>query len=437
MHAGGYAGRRHALVALLALACLATLAALPGHARADEQKKQPSPAVVRYAIADDPLDRSTWRDADDAAQGERIGFAVVGSLPKDVDLMRGFSYWLVAEPSAGLTYVERSATAWLVSANGARDVTDVLDVGPDGTSVVAGAPDLAAAIPNVSDTDELVLFYEATLNKQAACGFGTGNVSHAHAEHSPTATSNAVSSAAVQPQALHAASDERADARKGLSRTDELLTTVFTYRIVVRKQDEHGAALAGARLALRDASGAWYVHGAGWSANKDDAFVVTTNDRGVASFKGVDSKRYEVVELAAPDGYALAKPVDVTLEADPQGGGRTLAASSKTGGVESVDAEGGVVTLRMVDRSLAVGSITAPTAAGTQPTAATPQSAPVPATRHPQPQALSSTRDPVIPMAPLVAASATLALAGLALRRPRGLDIRTANTGRRGARHKR
>ncbi|MBO7675844.1 MAG: hypothetical protein J6S63_12690, partial [Atopobiaceae bacterium] len=105
---GGYAGRRHALVALLALACLATLAALPGHARADEQKKQPSPAVVCYAIADDPLDRSTWRDADDAAQGERIGFAVVGSLPTDVDLMRGFSYWLVAEPSAGLTYVERS-----------------------------------------------------------------------------------------------------------------------------------------------------------------------------------------------------------------------------------------------------------------------------------------------------------------------------------------
>lgn len=415
-----------------------SLVALPRHARADEQKKQPAPAVVRYAIADDPLDRSTWRDADDAAQGECIGFAVVGSLPKDVDCMRGFSYWLVAELSAGLTYVEGSAAAWLVNANGARDVTDVLDVGPDGTSVVAGAPDLVAAIPNVSDADELVLFYEATLNKQAACGFGTGNVSHAHAEHSPTATSNAVSSAAVQPQSLHAASDEQEDAaRKGLSRTDELLTTVYTYRIVVRKQDERGAALAGARLALRGTSGAWYVRGAGWSANRDDASVVTTNDRGVASFEGVDSKHYEAVELAAPDGYALAKPVDVTLEADPQGGGRTLAASSKTGGVESVNGEGGVVTLRMVDRSLAVGSITAPTAAGTQPTAATPQSAPVPATRHPQPQALSSTRDPVIPVAPLVAASATLALAGLALRRPRGLDIRMANTGRRGARHKR
>jgi hypothetical protein len=107
------------------------LVALPPCTLAEElgQEKENAPAVVRYAIANDPLDRSTWRDADDFAQGERICFAVVGSLPEDVDRMRDLSYRLVAELASGHTYVEGSATVWLVGMDGsARDVTNNLAV---------------------------------------------------------------------------------------------------------------------------------------------------------------------------------------------------------------------------------------------------------------------------------------------------------------------
>jgi hypothetical protein len=45
------------------------LVALPPCALTEElgQEKENASAVVRYAIANDPLDRSTWRDADDFA----------------------------------------------------------------------------------------------------------------------------------------------------------------------------------------------------------------------------------------------------------------------------------------------------------------------------------------------------------------------------------
>ena len=277
---GGRARRRHALVALLVLACVAALVAFPRLAQAEEQEKESAPAVVRHAIVDDPLDRSTWRDADDFAQGKRIGFAVAGTLPEGINRMRDFSYWLVAEPAPGHTYVEGSAIVWLVSRDGsARNVTDSLTVGMDGGAVVAGASDLTAAIPNITDTDELVLAYEATLNQQAEYGFAKGNVSHAHAEYSPSVLmSTAFMMTTSQDPVLHAASYERtAAAREGLARTDELLVTVYTYRITVHKQDENGSALAGARLALRDESGAWYVRDGAWSADEADATVVTTS----------------------------------------------------------------------------------------------------------------------------------------------------------------
>lgn len=156
------------------------LVALPPCTLAEElgQEKENAPAVVRYAIANDPLDRSTWRDADDFAQGERICFAVVGSLPEDVDRMRDLSYRLVAELASGHTYVEGSATVWLVGMDGsARDVTNNLAVDMDGDVVVAGASNLTAAIPGITDTDELVLAYDAILNQQASYGFAQGNVS--------------------------------------------------------------------------------------------------------------------------------------------------------------------------------------------------------------------------------------------------------------------
>lgn len=396
------------------------IAAFPRLAQAEEQEKESAPAVVRYAIVDDPLDRSTWRDADDFAQGERIGFAVVGTLPEGVDRMRGLSYWLVAEPAPGHTYVEGSAAVWLVSRDGsARDVTESLTVGLDGAAVVAGASDLTVAIPGITDTDELVLAYEATLNGRAKYGFAEGNVSYAHAEYSPSVIMSAVfMTNATQTPVLHAASYKRAAAREGLARTDELLVTVYTYRITVHKQDENGSPLAGARLALRDATGAWYVRGSVWSASEADATVATTGSTGTARFDGVDSERYEVVELVAPEGYAVAEPIDVTLEADPRGGGTTLAASSRTGNVASVDAKRGEVALRMVDQLLGENDHPVPPQRPTAPTTPEPKAPPT------VPELLAKTGDLAVRVGPYVALSAILILAGVALRRPRGSVVR-------------
>lgn len=101
-----------------------------------------------------------------------------------------------------------------------------------------------------------------------------------------------------------------------LKKTD----TIYTYAVALKKVDDKGNALAGAKFTLpegltvasvstSDADGDVYVVSKATGALSE----VTTGKSGLIIIKGVDAGTYEFTESAAPDGYnKLTAPVSVT-----------------------------------------------------------------------------------------------------------------------------
>lgn len=94
--------------------------------------------------------------------------------------------------------------------------------------------------------------------------------------------------------------------------------TIYTYAIALKKVDDKGKSLAGAKFQFPfyvkntpDTDGA-YIY-AGTAAGNDLTNELTTPKEGVITIKGVKSGEYSITEVAAPDGYnKLANPVSVT-----------------------------------------------------------------------------------------------------------------------------
>ena len=328
--------RVRALPALLMSALLVVLVAYPREATAQESvdDKPATPIVSQFGIADevpsgqDPRSHVPYvslHTVDDYAQGEIIPFVVAGTMPSDISKEQApFAYWLVVSLPDGLAYAGGSVVVTLVRKDGStQEVTELLEVRVEDRTLRVGTDDVLATIPGIAYEDVLELTYQARLNDAAGLGFGSGNLSVARVEYG--------------------------DVSAGLEHSTELLAMVYTYRIVVRKVSPRGAPLAGARLALREVSGLWYVRDGGWSVDKVDATTCITDDQGTAIFARVDSERYEVVELEAPDGYAVVDPVAVALSRDFAQANATLSASCQGGQVQGVDASTGEVVVAIVD----------------------------------------------------------------------------------------
>ena len=114
-----------------------------------------------------------------------------------------------------------------------------------------------------------------------------------------------------------------------------------------------GKDLAGACFVLQDEAGQYRTASGAWSASEDDAQVVATNDKGVASFVGLGAGTYTLTEKTAPEGYELlSAPVKVTLApSDVETSRRTLTATAQGADatVEAVDAATGVAKVRVED----------------------------------------------------------------------------------------
>ena len=94
--------------------------------------------------------------------------------------------------------------------------------------------------------------------------------------------------------------------------------TIYTYAIALKKVDDKGNALAGAKFELpfyvqatADTDGA-YIY-AGTAAGNGLTNQLVTPDSGVIVVKGVKPGTYSITEVTAPDGYnKLTEPVEVT-----------------------------------------------------------------------------------------------------------------------------
>lgn len=99
---------------------------------------------------------------------------------------------------------------------------------------------------------------------------------------------------------------------------------VFSFNIVINKYaaDNESTKLEGAKFVLKNAENKYYKYDAAtkaatWVADKADATEVTTDDKGVARFDGLQADTYRLEETAAPAGYnQLTKDITIVLNKD-------------------------------------------------------------------------------------------------------------------------
>lgn len=112
---------------------------------------------------------------------------------------------------------------------------------------------------------------------------------------------------------------------------------VFSFNIVINKYaaDNESTKLEGAKFVLKNAENKYYKYDAAtkaatWVADKADATEVTTDDKGVARFDGLQADTYRLEETAAPAGYnQLTKDITIVLNKD---GSATIDGDASTPG---------------------------------------------------------------------------------------------------------
>lgn len=111
---------------------------------------------------------------------------------------------------------------------------------------------------------------------------------------------------------------------------------VFSFNIVINKYaaGNESTKLEGAKFVLKNAEGKYYKYDATkavtWVADKADATEVTTDDKGVARFDGLQAGTYRLEETAAPAGYNQLTE-DITIVLDKNGSATIDGAASAPG----------------------------------------------------------------------------------------------------------
>lgn len=213
---------------------------------------------------------------------------------------------------------------------------------------------------------EVVVTYSGKLNSTAVTG-GTGNVNSAKVLYECDPRDDSL--VPNQP--------------KDPNPTPTIDVTLYTYKMVDTKTDSESNGnlkLAGAKFGVKDpATGKWAilktstlatgqmdtatnnntgfdtVYICGWTTDRADAGLVTSNANGTFTIAGLDSKEYELVETVAPDGYDLDEtPIGFVVASNvPTSNGDTainkLTLDIAPGGVRDGDVATGTVSAQITN----------------------------------------------------------------------------------------
>lgn len=204
--------------------------------------------------------------------GKEISYKLEGTVASNIDTYSTYAYAFNDTLSAGLNYVDKSAT---VKVDG-KDVTEKATITYSGHKLTISFADLKK-VANLTKSSKVTVEYKAKVNKDAVAGTGSN-------------LSNQVS--------LTYSNDPHS---KGTGTTkDNPTVKEYTYKLKLVKRDrDTEKALDGATFTVK--SGDKFVQADGSLGDKEYVFTANGNDG--FTVNGLDAGTYTVSEKNAPSGY--------------------------------------------------------------------------------------------------------------------------------------
>lgn len=286
----------------------------------EEKRTVPTPSKhVRTTSSDD-----SWTTRACTGAGDVVSYRLEADLPSDLASYTSYQLWFFDKLGEGLAYVEDSVQSYVVHADGST--SDVqLTVEFEEQSMRAGSDDVLGAVPGLLSTDKIVVEYDCTVLPGATMGLVGGNQNEVSLRYTRDHDSEGTGTSVPQT------------------------TSVHTLGIELHKMDaDDDTPLAGASFTLQNDEGYYRTESGSWTSQASDAQIVITNDKGIATFAGVDAGTYTIAEAKAPDGYeALKAPVSVKLEVTGLGTKQATLTAATTGDatVTAVDGTSGIATI--------------------------------------------------------------------------------------------
>ena len=230
-------------------------------------------------------DTSGWQDSADYDIGDQVPFKLEGTVASNYADYKTyyFAFHDVEEP--GLTFNVGSVKVYVNGnqiTSGYQVVTDTTD-GCTFEVVFENLKNIKA----VEAGSKVTVEYTSLLNDQAVLG-SHGNVNKAKLEFS----NNPNNEQSGKPD-------------KGETPWDNVI--VFTYKVVINKTNEKGAALTGAEFTLTKELS---------DGSKKTIAVVKSNEDTTFTFNGLDDGRYTLKETQTPSGYNTISDITFTVNAD-------------------------------------------------------------------------------------------------------------------------
>lgn len=250
-------------------------------------------------------------DALNVQVGDTVTYKITGKVP-DMSGYTAYTYTVKDTMSAGLTFVENSATVTIGGGAGTVIAT-AAPAGEDGASEVTFVIDIFNQ--GYAYDAPIVLTYDAVVNDKAVTTdpvTNTAKLIYSNDPADPTGTGDTPETPEVE---------------------------VYTSKIIIDKYNgANNEKLAGAQFVLQDGEGTtakYYKYTAAtadetvkveWVNNETDATVFTTDNSGAANINGLKDGTYYLKEIAAPAGFnRLDGFVAVTIDGQKNTeGNRTL-----------------------------------------------------------------------------------------------------------------
>ena len=222
-----------------------------------------------------------WQDSADYDIGDDVPFQLTATLANNIESYQTYSLKFNDTLSKGLDY-NNDAVIKL----GDKVVTDSFTPSYDAT-----AKTLTFTCDNIlafgaKNSDKIVVEYTAKLNENAEIG-AAGNPNKVKLEFS---------------------NNPNIGGEGDRGETPEDTVIVFTYKVVINKEDENKNALDGAKFTLYKK-----IKNA---KDKEIEAVISGDKNEIFTFSGLDDGDYVLKETEAPDGYNKAEDIEFTIKAD-------------------------------------------------------------------------------------------------------------------------